>query len=193
MNTSNILAQIGRHISLDDRESLYFSSLLIHAKIKQGEYLETAGVITQNFIHVESGCLMSYYTDKEGDEHVIQFSTSGWWTGDLHSFTKNQPAVYSTRALTDSSVFYLIKSDMDQLLDRYPKFERYFRILFQNALITQVDRIIHSFSDTAEDRYDQFQKKYPTLQQYVPLKCIASYLGITPEFLSKIRKRQTEK
>jgi len=193
MNTSNILAQINRHISLDEHERLYFTSLLIQSKIKQGDYLETAGVITQNFIHVESGCLMSYYTDKGGDDHVIQFSTSGWWTGDLHSFTKNQPAVYSTRALTDSSVFYLLKTDMDQLLERYPKFERYFRILFQNALITQVDRIIHSFSDTAEDRYEQFQQRYPSLQQYVPLKCIASYLGITPEFLSKIRKRQTEK
>jgi len=193
MNNAEILAQINRHISLDERESLYFSSLLIHAKIKQGEYLEKVGVVTQNFIHVESGCLMSYYTDKEGDDHVIQFATTGWWTGDLHSFTKQQPAVYATRALTDSAVFYLPKTDMDQLLDRHLKFEKYFRILFQNSLITHQDRIVQNLSVTAEDRYEQFRQKYPSLEQYVPLKYIASYLGITPEFLSKIRRRQAKK
>jgi CRP-like cAMP-binding protein len=193
MNDSEILSQITRHVSLDDRERLYFSSLLIHAKVKQGDFLEKVGGITQTFIHVESGCLMSYYTDKKGDDHVIQFSTTGWWTGDLQSFTKNQPAIYSTRALTESTVFYLHKTDMDQLLERHPKFEKYFRILFQNSLITQLDRILQNFSDTAEERYEQFQHKYPSLIQYVPLKYIASYLGITPEFLSKIRKRQTEK
>ncbi|MFZ2906501.1 MAG: Crp/Fnr family transcriptional regulator [Cyclobacteriaceae bacterium] len=193
MNASNILDQISRHISLDERESLYFTSLLIPAKIKQGEYVEKIGSITQNFIYVESGCLMSYSADKKGDLHVIQFSTAGWWTGDLQSFTKKQPAIYSTRALAESAVFYLPKTDMDQLLDRYPKFEKYFRILFQNALITQLDRIIQNFSIPAEDRYERFRQKYPTFEQYVPLKYIASYLGITPEFLSKIRRRQTEK
>jgi CRP-like cAMP-binding protein len=193
MNTSAILAHVSRHVSLDDRESLYFSSLLIPAKIRQGDYLENVGIITQNFIYVESGCLMSYYTDKKGDDHVIQFSTAGWWTADLQSLTKNLPAIYSTRALTESTVFYLPKPDLDQLMERNPKFEKYFRILYQNALITQVDRIIQNFSDTAEDRYEQFRKKYPPLEQYVPLKYIASYLGITPEFLSKIRRRQTEK
>src|SRR6478609_7016193 len=127
MNDSEILNQINRHISLDERERLYFSSLLIHAKVKQGDFLEKVGSITQSFIHVESGCLMSYYTDKEGDDHVLQFATAGWWTGDLQSFTKQQPAIYSTRALAESSVFYLLKTDMDQLLERYPKFEKYFR------------------------------------------------------------------
>jgi len=193
MNDSEILTQINRHISLDERERLYFSSLLIHAKVKQGDFLEKVGSITQSFIHVESGCLMSYYTDKEGDDHVLQFATAGWWTGDLQSFTKQQPAIYSTRALAESSVFYLLKTDMDQLLERYPKFEKYFRILFQNSLITHQDRILQNISDTAEDRYERFRQKYPSLEQYVPLKYIASYLGITPEFLSKIRRRQTEK
>jgi CRP-like cAMP-binding protein len=193
MNASEVIAQVQRHIALDETERLRFSSMLVHARIKQGDYLEKDGTITQNFIHVESGCLMSYYTDKKGDDHVIQFSTTGWWTGDLNSIMKNQPAIYSTRALTESSVFYLPKSDLDELLGRYPKFERYFRILFQNALITQIDRIVQNFSDTAEERYEQFRQKYPSLEQYVPLKYIASYLGITPEFLSKIRRRQTGK
>jgi CRP-like cAMP-binding protein len=193
LNSSTILTQINRHVALDERESLAFSSLLIHAKIKQGEYIENTGVVTQNFIYVEAGCLMSYYTDKKGDDHVMQFATAGWWTGDLQSFTRQLPSTYCTRALADSSVSYLPKTDMDQLLERYPKFERYFRILFQNSLITHQDRIIQNFSDTAEERYEHFRQKYPSLEQYVPLKYIASYLGITPEFLSKIRRRQAKK
>jgi CRP-like cAMP-binding protein len=191
MNTTEIIAQVTRHVPLDERERLYFSSLLINAKIRQGDFLEKAGTVTQSFIYVESGCLMSYFTDKKGDDHVIQFATTGWWTGDLSSIMKNQPAVYSTRALTETSVFHIPKTDLDQLLERYPKFEKYFRILFQNALITQVDRIVQNFSDTAEDRYEKFRQKYPSFEQYVPLKYIASYIGITPEFLSKIRRRQS--
>lgn len=193
MDTAGIISAINRHLPLEEKESLYFSSLLIPARVKQGEFIEKVGEITRYFIHVQSGCLMSYYTDKEGFDHVIQFSTAGWWTGDLHSFTKQMPSIYSTRALAESEVFYLPKDDMDQLLERYPKFERYFRILFQNSLITHQDRIIQNFADTAEIRYEHFRKKYPSLEQFVPLKYIASYLGITPEFLSKIRKRLTER
>src|SRR5690348_8705356 len=98
-DTSGILNQLKKHITLDDRESLYFSSLLIHAQVKQGEYVEKIGVISQNFIHVETGCLMSYYTDKQGDDHVVQFATAGWWAGDLQSISWQKPAIYATRAL----------------------------------------------------------------------------------------------
>lgn len=193
MDASGIISAINLHLPLEEKESLYFSSLLIPARVKQGEFIEKAGEITRYFIHVQSGCLMTYYTDRDGTDHVIQFSTAGWWTGDLHSFTKQTPSSYSTRALAESEVFYLPKDDMDQLLERYPKFERYFRILFQNSLVTHQERIIQNFADTAEDRYEQFRKKYPSLEQFVPQKYIASYLGITPEFLSKIRKRLTER
>jgi hypothetical protein len=82
---------------------------------------------------------------------------------------------------------------MDQLLERLPKFERYFRIIFQNSLITHQNRIIQSYSSTADERYLAFREKYPNLEQYVPLKYIASYLGITPEFLSKIRRKLMNK
>lgn len=136
---------------------------------------------------------MTFYTDKEGVDHVIQFATAGWWTGDLHSFTKQIPSIYTTKALADSEVLLLPKNSMDQLLEKHPRFERYFRIIFQNSLVTHQHRIIQSFADTAEERYLSFREKYPSLEQYVPLKYIASYLGITPEFLSKIRRKLTTK
>lgn len=192
-NTSALLANINKHIALEPSEIILFTSMLKSDAIKQGEFIETFGTVTPNFIHVLSGCLMTYYSDKDGHDHVIQFAMAGWWTGDLHSFTEKVPSIYSTRALADSEVLYLSKADMDRLLAEVPQFERYFRILFQNSLVTHQQRIIQNFSASAEERYENFRKKYPSLEQYVPLKYIASYLGFTPEFLSKIRRKQLDR
>jgi CRP-like cAMP-binding protein len=192
MDTSGIISQITKHVSLEEKEALYFSSLVIPAKIKQGEFIEKVGKVTTNFIHVNTGCLMTYFTDADGTDHVIQFAMAGWWTGDLHSFTKEEPSIYSTRALADSEVFYLPKDDMGKLLEKLPKLERYFRILFQNSIVSHQHRLIQNLSVTADQRYENFSKRYPSLEQYVPLKYIASYLGITPEFLSKIRRKRAE-
>jgi CRP-like cAMP-binding protein len=193
MNTSGIINSISKYVPLDEVEQLYITSLLLPLKIRQGEFTERTGNISKGMIYVNAGCLMTYFSDKQATDHVIQFATAGWWTGDLHSFTSQTPSIYSTKALADSEVLLLPKNDMDQLLERFPKFERYFRIIFQNSLVTHQHRIIQNFSVAAEERYVQFQEKYPSLEQYVPLKYIASYLGITPEFLSKIRRRRSEK
>jgi len=187
----NILSHITRHVTLTNQEQDFFISILLPQKLKQGEFAEKSGEITHNFIHVNTGCLMTYFTDKEGNDQVIQFATSGWWTGDLHSLTTQQPSIYTTRALADSEILLLPKVRMEELLDRYPVFERYFRIMFQNSLVVHQNRLIEAFANTAEERYSNFQKKYPHLEQFVPLKYIASYLGITPEFLSKIRRRRS--
>lgn len=189
-NSSQILFHIRKNITPTPEEEQFFVSLLNPLKLKQGEFAEKSGEVTYNFIHVTSGCLMTYYTDKQGNDQVIQFATSGWWTGDLHSLTSQQPSIYTTRALADSEILQLPKVRMEELLERYPKFERYFRIMFQNSLVTHQNRIIEAFTATAEERYHNFQKKYPQMEQYVPLKYIASYLGITPEFLSKIRRKK---
>lgn len=193
MNTVTILSAIQRHVTLTDDETAFFTSLLLPQRVRQGEMIEREGEPTRCFIFVNAGCLMTYFTDKEDVDHVIQFATTGWWTGDLHSFTKQIPSIYTTRGLADSEVWLLPKASMEQLLERVPRFERYFRIIFQNSLITQQHRIIQSYSATVDERYLQFREKYPSLEQYVPQKYIASYLGITPEFLSKVRRRLMEK
>jgi CRP-like cAMP-binding protein len=162
-------------------------------KVRQGEMLEKPGQPTKYFIHVVSGCLMTYYTDKEDVDHVIQFAQAGWWTGDTASLTKQIPSIYATRALADTEVLLLPQAGLDHLLETHLKFEKYFRILFQNSLVTHQNRLIQNLSATAEERYQAFVKKYPSLEQYVPQKHIASYLGITPEFLSKIRRKMMEK
>jgi CRP-like cAMP-binding protein len=190
MDTRNILSSISRHAMLGDAEEQYFVSLLLPVQVRHHELVEKAGEVTKYFIHVNSGCLMTYYTNPEGHDQVIQFPVAGWWTGDLHSMSTQEPSIYSTRALADSEVFLLPRDKFDSLLKQFPVFERYFRIIFQNSLVTQQQRIIQAFSYTAEQRYEFFIKKYPNLEQFVPQKYIASYLGITPEFLSKIRRKQ---
>lgn len=187
----NILSHITRHVTLSTIEQDFFISMLLPQKLKQGEFAQKASEITYNFIHVNTGCLMTYFTDPKDNDQVIQFATSGWWTGDLHSLTTQEPSIYTTRALADSEILLLPKVRMEELLERYPVFERYFRIMFQNSLVVHQNRLIEAFANTAEERYSNFQKKYPQLEQFVPLKYIASYLGITPEFLSKIRRRKT--
>lgn len=193
MVTDSVISSVSKYLPLEEVEALYFSSLFLALQVKQGGLAEKAGEISKGFLYVNAGCLMSFITDQEGTDQVIQFSMAGWWTGDLNSFTKQTPAIYTTKALADSEVLLLPKISMDQLLERFPKFERYFRIIFQNSLVTHQHRIVQAFSATADERYRNFQQKYPSLEQYVPLKYIASYLGMTPEFLSKIRRRRAEK
>lgn len=193
MEHPGIANYLSKYIQLEKEEALMFNSLLMPVKVRQNEIVEEAGKTTSFFIHVVSGCLMTYYTDKQGHDHVIQFSTSQWWTGDLHSFNNQTPSIYSTRALTDSEILLLPFKEFDNLLARCTKFERLFRIIFQNSLVAHQNRLIQNFSNTAEERYEDFLKRFPSLEQYVPQKYIASYLGITPEFLSKIRRKRMER
>lgn len=192
MNTSSFITNIKKTVNLSEEEEKYIESVFVPLRVKQGEFVERTGEITRYFIYVQSGCLMTYFTDKDAFDHVAQFATVGWWTGDLHSITKGVPSIYSTRALADSEVLLLPKNSQEELLNKYPQMERYFRILYQNALVTHLHRIIQGHASAADERYIYFREKYPSLEQYVPLKYIASYLGITPEFLSKIRRRLME-
>jgi len=136
---------------------------------------------------------MTFYSDKDCDPHVMQFGREMWWTGDLQAFVENTPSLYSIKALVDSEVAMLEKEKFDQLCREAPAFERYFRILFQKSLVSHQKRIIRNISNTAEEKYEQFLKSHPGLELTVPQKHIASYLGITPEFLSKIRKKRVGK
>jgi CRP-like cAMP-binding protein len=192
MSTSSFITNIRKTVDLNEEEEKYIQSVFVPLRVKQGEFVERTGEITRYFIYVQSGCLMTYFTDKDAFDHVAQFATAGWWTGDLHSITKGVPSIYSTRALADSEVLLLPKNSQEELLNKYPQMERYFRILYQNALVTHLHRIIQGHAAAADERYISFREKYPSLEQYVPLKYIASYLGITPEFLSKIRRRLME-
>lgn len=121
------------------------------------------------------------------------FGIEDWWVGDLYSFLTQTPATYFIEALENTTVLQIAKADLEKLYERVPKFERFFRIILQNAFIAQQQRINQTLSLKAEEKYDHFLKKYPQLEQRLSQKHIASYLGITPEFLSMLRRKKAGK
>jgi CRP-like cAMP-binding protein len=127
--------------------------------------------------------------DKEGNEHILSFALKEWWIADMYSYISQQPGTLNIEAVADSEVTILSRENQDLLYRRVPKFERFFRILVENSLVANQQRLIDNLSSTAEERYLNFIKKYPLIPSCVPQHNIASYLGITPEFLSKIRAR----
>ena len=189
MNVDPILQHIASHIALDKAETDFFVSLLQSKTLKRKEYLLRAGgpCNTENFI--AKGCLRTYTIDDNGFEHILSFSIEGWWAGDLYSFVTGTPATYFIDALEDTELLQISKPGLDKLYEKVPKFERFFRIKLQNAFIAQQRRVNQNLSLTAEQRYLQFMEKYPTLDQRIPQKQLAAYLGITPEFLSMIRRK----
>jgi len=189
MNTAILLSQINQYVTLNEAETSYLESIVITRSFKKNEVIVQSGEPARYLILVNAGFLMTYYTDKDNVDHVVQFASNGWWTGDLYSLAQDVPTIYTTKALTDGEVLLLPKLAHNQLLEKYTKFEKYFRIIFHNALIRLQFRFIENYSTTTEERYLAFRARYPNIEQHVAQKYIASYLGITPEFLSKIRKK----
>jgi len=139
--------------------------------------------------YVRSGALRSYCLDKEGKESTIMFAVADWWLTDMYCFLNEKPAMMYIETIEDSCILNLSKENFDNLFNAIPKFERFFRILMQNAYTREQLRIIENLTLTAEERYFRFINKYPQIVSQVTQKQIASYLGITPEFLSAIRKK----
>lgn len=185
----SILAHVARFIDLEPAEAAYFTSLLRYKLLRKRQYLVQAGDVCRFDSFVVKGCLRTYYVDERGSEHVVQFAVESWWTGDLYSFLTQSPAAYNTDALEDSELLQIDQASLDELYQRVPKFERFFRILSQRAFVAAEQRVIATISQTAEERYRHFLERYPGLDQRVPQHLIASYLGFTPEFLSRIRKQ----
>jgi CRP-like cAMP-binding protein len=184
-----ILKNISRFISLNPDEEKYFSSLLRFKSLKKKQYLLQEGDINRYQYFVNKGCLRTYTIDERGLEHIIQFAIEDWWTGDMYSFLTQTPARYTIDALEDSEIICLEKPALEELYIKIPKFEKFFRNLLQNAFIALQERILSSLSKPADERYCIFIEKYPLMEQRLPLKQIASYLGITPESLSRIRSQ----
>ncbi len=189
MKEETILNNICKHIKLDAKEKEYFVSLLHYKKLKKGEMLLKYGEICKNNYFVISGCLRNYTIDEYGHEHILAFAPTDWWTSDLYSYLTASPSENIIDALVPTEIFEIRKEDMEKVFVRIPKFERFFRILFQNAIVNHLHRIKQIMSIPAEERYQYFIKRYPNIFNEIPLKYIASYLGISPEFLSKIRNK----
>jgi len=193
MSTAQILQNIARHITLDKEEQHYFLSLITQKNITRKQILLTAGSQCRNIFYVNAGALRACFTDQSGKESTIMFAIADWWITDMFCFINQQPAMLAIEAIADSNVFQLQRNDWETLLVTVPKFEKYFRVLMQNAYTREQLRIIQNLSIPAEERYNNFLSKYPQIAKQVTQKQIASYLGITPEFLSAIRAKKAKK
>ncbi|MDR6370360.1 CRP-like cAMP-binding protein [Chryseobacterium bernardetii] len=185
-----ILKNISRHISLTNQEKSYFLSLLKEKKVVKKELILQQQQACKEINFVQTGILRAFHMDATGKESTIMFAVSDWWITDMYCFINQKPAMLNIEALEDSSVLQLQKHHLDDLYHKVPKFERFFRIMMQNAYIREQLRTIENLSLPAEERYYNFLQKYPEAVKRIKQKQIASYLGITPEFLSLIKSKQ---
>jgi CRP-like cAMP-binding protein len=189
MSFDLLISSISRHISLTEAEIDFFSSLLKSKFLANGEFLLREGDVCKYESFVVKGCLKTYYLDENGLEHIIDFSIEEWWADDLYSLLTQTASKSNIKAIEDTDILQISKTDLELLYQRIPKFERFFRILFQNAYIAQRDQINLALSASAEERYLLFIKKKPYAEKRFSQKDIASYLGITPQFLSTLKKK----
>lgn len=185
----HILHNISKYLQLSQEEIAYFTSLLKHKRLRKKQFLLEEGEVCKYECFVNSGCLRMYVLNEKGQEHIIQFATTDWWIGDQYSFVTGLPSIYFIDALEESELLLIEKNDLEKLYMQVPKFERFFRIAFQNSYVALQRRILSGLSQTAEEKYLDFVTRYPDLEQKVPQHQVASYLGITPESLSRIRKQ----
>jgi CRP-like cAMP-binding protein len=185
-----ILSNFAMHIALAPHEQEQALAMLQHKTVKRRSFLLRQGDIDRGIYFVNKGCLRMFYMDKNGHEHTICFYPENWWACDIVSFFKEKPAVNAIQALEDTEVYYLTLPRLEELFIQIPKFERFFRILTQNGFEMYQRRITSGLAKTAEERYLEFRKRYPGLEQRIAQKHIAGYIGITAAFLSMMRKEK---
>ncbi|GAA4454561.1 Crp/Fnr family transcriptional regulator [Nibrella saemangeumensis] len=160
-------------------------------KLRKRQYLLQEGDVCNRLAFVEKGALYAYSLDSKGSSRVIQFAFEGWWIADLYSFFTQEPSSLHIEALEDSEVLLLEREQHQRLLEEVPAYETYTRILYQNAYVALQRRVEGTLGLTAEEKYARLLEQHPATLQRVPLHLVASYLGVTPETLSRIRRQLT--
>jgi CRP-like cAMP-binding protein len=179
---------ITKRIDLGDEAFATCCAFFVPRKVKKNRFLLEQGDVCRHLIFVNDGCLREYHVDHKGEEHVAQFAIRDWWISDLESFLAGTPSTQCIDTLQDSDILVLERDARERMLAAVPGMERFFRMLAEKKIIAASERIRSTLSKAAEERYLDFLDMYPTLAQTVPQRDIASYLGITPQSLSRIRK-----
>lgn len=188
-----VLKNVRTRIEMDEATAAIFTAALTPREIPRKTLLLKEGQSCKYFYFVNSGAVRAYILDKDNKESTIMFAMQDWWVTDMYCFLHEKPAMMYMETIEDSTLLLLSKKDLDSFLKSLPGFEKFFRILMQNAYTREQLRMMENLSLSAAERYDRFQIKYPQIARTVTQKSIASYLGITPEFLSTIRKNKRDK
>lgn len=182
-----MLSHIEGLIDLNENEKDYFVSLLKFKRVRKRQYILQGGDVCRYETFIIKGCLRSYLIDEGDVEHVVMFGIENSWIEDGLSLSTGSPSAINIDALEDSEVFQIDKTSLEGLYKKIPAFERFFRIKFQQAFIAEQQRVICNFTKSAQDRYLTFLERFPNLEQRISQRQIASFLGITPQFLSQVR------
>ena len=184
-----LIQNLKKHVNFSDEELQIFCNPFYTQKVLKKAFLLRQGAVCRFEGFVTKGCFRLFSIDNEGNENVLYFAARDWWVTDIDSFTNQTPAHLSIQALEDSEVLLINKPDKEHLYNDMPKVEKLFRIMTQKTLVSLQRRLIRNHSLTAEERYNHFITTYPEIAQKLTNLQIAAYLGITHEFVSKIRKK----
>lgn len=188
-----LFTKVAEKVSLTEEEKEITKTLFVPKKLRKKQYLLQQDDVCKNLAFVEKGLLKSYNVDEAGVEHILQFALEGYWITDMYSFLSQEPSGYNIDAVEDAELLLISHKSMEELYERVPKFERYFRILGQNNILSLHRRLTGTLTYNAEERYLQLIEYFPDVISRVPQHMIASYLGITRETLSRTRSQLAHK
>jgi CRP-like cAMP-binding protein len=190
---NKLLSSFDNHLPLDEAEKADLATRFTERKIKRRQFILQESDICRHYTFVAEGCFKKFQVDAKGVEHNLQFAAEGDWIMEIDSFYFEKPSRVYIEAMEPSVVFQIKRPDLYHLFTNNPKFDRNFRVIVENRFVELENRVLQAISSTAEERYLSFLKQYPHLLSRLPNTQIASYLGITPEFLSKVRKDLAKK
>ncbi|MCS3529006.1 Crp/Fnr family transcriptional regulator [Chryseobacterium sp. JUb7] len=188
-STEPLIDYFNSLIPLNDDESLLVRELFKPRLYRKKQYILQENDVCHQFSFVVRGCARMYKVDEKGNTHIIQFASENWWIVDIGSFHKRKPSELSIDALEDTMVLQISYENLIRLYTSAPKFDRIFRVLIENSFVTLQNRLLQNISSTAEERYLSFIETYSHLSNRLPQIQIASFLGITPEFFSKLKRK----
>ena len=189
----NIFANINRYVELNEHDKQQFIEITTTRRVKKRQFIVQPEFVCTQQSYVQSGTFRSYFVDDNGMERTIQFAIEDWFISDFNSYLNQEPASLFVEALEDSIVHQIRYDEVETLCKKNVKFERFFRLVAQKSFAYAQRRILSGLKSSAEERYLEFESLYPEIVQRVPQYMLASYLGISPEFLSKIRKQLLQK
>jgi len=185
----NIIQHIRKHVSLSESEVVVFNKYVEKHQFKKKEFILQERKVCKQLYFVEKGCLRMYFINKKGVEQITQFALDGWWISDYQSFLNKTPSDYYIQTIEESVIISIDNQNLDKLLIELPHLEKYFRLIMQKAIAGAQHRSKLLYEMSKEEFYIHFSTSFPEFMQRVPQYMIASYLGLTPEYLSELRKR----
>jgi CRP-like cAMP-binding protein len=179
--------------TFSEEEFAFMEPLFIPRELPAGAFLQRGGEVATHATFVATGCLRSYVIDAKGKEHIVQFAPEDWWLADNNSLMSGTPSQYFVDAIEDSTVLLLDPPSHQQIVEHVPGYAASFRSGLQRHAAAKDQRIVSALSTSADERYEEFLRTYPSIAQRVPQWMLASYLGVSPETLSRIRKSRSRK